>query len=108
MNMNIAAWLVFVVAARLEVGGDAAVRRGLRSSNAACLLAGMATLGCYGLIVNSVRWDFSKLLGVYVAFFALVSVLFGRIVFREAVPLSSWLGLGLIMAGGMMIQFGQR
>jgi small multidrug resistance family-3 protein len=60
------------------------------------------------LVVNSVRWDFSKLLGVYVAFFALVSVLFGRIVFKEAVPLSTWLGLSVIMAGGMIIQFGQR
>ena len=106
--MNMMAWLVFVAAALLEVGGDAAVRRGLRGGSAAFILAGMATLGCYGLVVNSVRWDFSKLLGVYVAFFALISVLFGRIVFKEAVPLSTWLGLGLIMAGGMAIQFGQR
>lgn len=106
--MNRMAWLIFAAAALLEVGGDAAVRRGLRGGSAALILVGMATLGCYGLVVNSVRWDFSKLLGVYVAFFALVSVLFGRIVFKEAVPLSTWLGLGLIMAGGMFIQFGQR
>lgn len=108
MNMNVTAWLVFVVAAVLEVGGDAAVRRGLRGRSVLFMLAGMAVLGCYGLVVNSVRWDFSKLLGVYVAFFALVSVLFGHIVFKEAVPLSTWLGLVLIMAGGMVIQFGQR
>ena len=106
--MNTMAWLIFVAAALLEVGGDAAVRRGLRGGGVAFILAGMMILGCYGLVVNSVRWDFSKLLGVYVAFFALVSVLFGRIVFKEAVPLSTWLGLGLIMAGGMVIQFGHH
>jgi multidrug transporter EmrE-like cation transporter len=64
--------------------------------------------GCYGLLVNSVKWDFSKVLGVYVGFFAVTSILVGRLLFREAVPLSTWLGLGLIVAGGLIIQFGAR
>lgn len=65
-------------------------------------------LGCYGLVVNSVKWDFSRLIGVYVAFFALVSVLVGRFVFKESIPLSTWAGLVLILAGGMVIQFGRQ
>ena len=66
------------------------------------------TLGGYGLVVNSVKWDFSRLIGVYVGFFALVSVLVGRIVFKESIPSTTWLGLALIIVGGMVIQFGQR
>lgn len=106
--MNMMAWSVFVIAALLEVGGDAVIRRGLRGHKIAIVLLGCATLGCYGLLVNSIRWDFSKLLGVYVGFFALVSVLFGWIVFREKIPASTWLGLALIMAGCMVVQFGRR
>jgi multidrug transporter EmrE-like cation transporter len=50
--------------------------------------------------------DFSKLLGAYVAFFALVSILCGRYIFRESIPASTWLGLVLIVIGGLVIQFG--
>jgi small multidrug resistance family-3 protein len=105
--MNPAAWIAFVAAALLEVGGDAAVRRGLRGRSAAWLLLGCATLACYGLVVNSVRWDFSKLLGVYVGFFAALSVLFGRFAFREAIPATTWCGLTLIILGGLVIQLGR-
>jgi small multidrug resistance family-3 protein len=65
-------------------------------------------LAGYGLVVNSVKWDFSRLIGVYVGFFVLVSVLVGRIIFRESVPWTTWFGLALVIAGGMVIQFGQR
>ena len=104
--MTFIAWLVFIVAALLEVGGDAAIRRGLRGGGLLFILAGFLVLGSYGLVVNSVRWDFSKLLGVYVAFFALVSVLCGRYVFREEIPASTWIGLTIIMLGGLVIHFG--
>jgi len=63
-------------------------------------------LAGYGLLVNTVKWDFSKLLGVYVAVFALVSVLFGLFVFGESVPKSTWMGLLIIIIGGLVIQFG--
>ncbi|HSY10056.1 MAG TPA: hypothetical protein VK840_03995 [Candidatus Dormibacteraeota bacterium] len=106
--MNAIAWLAFTLAALLEVGGDAVIRRGLRGSKVLLVLVGALMLGCYGLLVNSVQWDFSKLIGVYVGFFALVSILFGRIAFRENVPASTWFGLALIMAGCLVVQFGQR
>jgi small multidrug resistance family-3 protein len=105
--MTFWAWLIFVAAAALEVAGDALVRKGLRGSGWAFIAAGCVALSGYGLVVNLVRWDFSKLLGVYVAVFALVSVLTGRIAFSEDVPASTWLGLGLILVGGLVIQFGK-
>ena len=100
------AWIVFLAAALLEVGGDATMRRGLRDGRWIPLLAGACLLGLYGLVVNLVRWDFSKLLGVYVGVFALVSVLVGRYYWHETIPASTWIGLILIVAGGLVIQFG--
>jgi drug/metabolite transporter superfamily protein YnfA len=104
--MTYLAWLIFIGAAILEVGGDAVVRKGLRGSGLIIIMIGFAMLGCYGVVVNMVKWDFSKLLGVYVAIFALISILFGRFVFKENIPAATWIGLCVIMCGGMIIQFG--
>lgn len=105
--MNFASWLAFTAAALLEVGGDAVVRRGLRGRSVLVILLGCATLAFYGLVVNRVKCDFSKLLGVYVGFFAAASILFGRFVLRESVPAATWCGLILIITGGLVIQFGR-
>ena len=104
--MTLFTWFVFIAAALLEVGGDAAIRRGLRGGGLLFILAGFVVLGSYGLVVNAVKWDFSKLLGVYVAFFALVSVLCGRYIFEESIPISTWIGVVIIIVGGLVIQFG--
>ncbi len=106
--MTYIAWLVFIGAAILEVGGDAVVRKGLRGSGLLFIMTGFAMLGCYGVAVNMVKWDFSKLLGVYVAIFALVSIMFGRFVFKETISPATWLGLTVIICGGMIIQFGGK
>jgi drug/metabolite transporter superfamily protein YnfA len=105
-DLPLVAWLVFVGSAVLEVGGDAFIRKGLQGSGLVAIMVGAVMLGSYGLLVNMVRWDFSKLLGVYVAVFALVSVSCGRFVFGEDVPLSTWVGLAIIVLGGLVIQFG--
>ena len=65
-------------------------------------------LGLYGLVVNTVNWDFSKLLGVYVAVFAVTSILIGAFYFRENIASSTWAGLSLIVLGGLLIQFGSK
>jgi len=106
--MNALAWLIFIGAAILEVGGDAAIRKGLRGSSLTTIALGCVMLGFYGVVVNMVKWDFSKMLGVYVALFALVSVLFGRFVFMEHIPNSTWFGLLVIMCGALIIQFGAK
>ena len=100
------AWLIFIAAACLEVGGDAIIRKGLHGSGIATILLGCVTLGAYGVIVNTVPWDFSKLLGVYVSIFAIASILAGRFVFGESIPTSTWIGLAIIVLGGLVIQFG--
>ena len=106
--MNIMAWAVFLWAAVLEVGGDALIRKGLRSQGILLILLGFLALGCYGLVVNIVRWDFSKMIGVYVAVFACISVLCGKFLFHDAIPSTTWIGLTLIVTGGLIIQSGVR
>jgi drug/metabolite transporter superfamily protein YnfA len=106
--MTYLAWVVFIGAAILEVGGDAIIRKGLRGGGLHVILAGCAMLGCYGVLVNAAKWDFSRLLGVYVAVFALISVLFGRYVFKETIPTTTWIGLTIIVCSAMVIQFGNR
>jgi small multidrug resistance family-3 protein len=102
------AWTIFLGSALLEVGGDAMVRRGLRMHGFLAIAIGFAMLGSYGILVNTVKWDFSKLLGVYVAIFAIVSVLAGKILFKESIPWSTWVGIAVISTGGLVIQFGDR
>lgn len=101
-------WLIFVAAALLEVGGDAVVREGLRGRGWAWIVGGCLILAAYGLVVNLVKWDFSRLLGSYVAVFAVLSILVGRFWYGEEVPRSTWIGLALIVAGGIAIQAGRR
>jgi small multidrug resistance family-3 protein len=100
-------FFALIAAAVLEVGGDALIRKGMRDSGIPAILLGCLVVSCYGVVVNLVRWDFSKLLGVYVAVFAVVSVLTGLIIFRENVPLSTWIGLAVIVCGGCIIQYGE-
>ncbi len=101
-------WLIFIAAALLEVGGDAVVRSGLRASRPAFIILGCLLLGAYGIMVNTVRWDFSRLLGVYIACFAVIAVCWGRLVYHENVSMVVWAGLGLIVAGGLLIQYGAK
>jgi multidrug transporter EmrE-like cation transporter len=108
IGMPLIAWSIFVAAAAMEVGGDAVIRKGLRGSGWAFIVVDCLLLAGYGLVVNLVKWDFSRLLGVYVAVFALVSVLASRFLFGEKIPITTWAGVGIIVSGGLLIQFGSE
>ncbi len=82
------------------------IRAGLRGTGWLLCALGVATLGAYGVVVNLLSIDFSKLLATYVGFFAIVSIVFGRVVFAEKVSGSTWAGLGIILVGSAIIQFG--
>jgi small multidrug resistance family-3 protein len=91
--MQLILWVAFALAAIFEVGGNAVIRMGIKNNNIILMFSGAAALGGYGLIVNSIDWDFSKVFGVYVGVFALFGVLFGKFLFREQVQLTTWLGV---------------
>ena len=67
------ALLILILAAFLEAYGDSCFQSGLyRSSGisrAIAFLGGAASLAAYGFVVNAPRWEFGKLLGVYVVVF---------------------------------------
>ena len=100
--------LILVAAAGLEVAGDAIIRAGLRGRSGWVIAVGALILAAYGVVVNLVPWDFSRLLGTYIAVFAVVAILVGRFWFGDSVPWSTWLGLALIVLGASVIQFGTR
>ncbi len=99
---------MMIVAALFEVGGDALIRRGITGGGIALVVIGFVVLGTYGVLVNLIGLDFSKLLGAYVGWFAIISVLFGRFVFGDRTPVSLWVGLALVLAGSLVIQTGPK
>ena len=106
---NIAILAALLLAALLEVGGDALVRAGLHGATMPARL-GLLALGgvglfAYGVTVNLPPWDFGRLLGVYVTLFFLLAQLVGWLAFgtRPTVPIL--VGGALILAGGLTITF---
>ena len=105
----IANCLSLVLAALLEVGGDAAIRRGLVRTAAAWVVLGCAALAGYGLTVNLNReLAFGRLMGIYIAVFFVVSQGISIGILGERPTPSLLLGGALIVGGGIVIQLGTR
>ena len=100
--MVVKAFIVLVVAAALEVGGDALVRIGLAGRPSA-IAAGALTLFAYGVVVNKSGLDFNRLMGVYIAVFFVVSQVISFILFRQVPDDRIILGGGFIVTGGLLI-----
>ena len=95
------AWIILVIAASLEVGGDALVRWGLKSGQILGFVLGAIVLFTYGVVVNLPKWDFSQLLGIYIVLFFIVSQLTGYFIFHEPITQGRLLGGLFITAGGV-------
>lgn len=98
--------LLLLIAALLEAGGDAIVRKGISASSwprALWFLFGGVVLFGYGYTVNRPPWKFGELLGLYVVFFFLVAQVLSWAVFHEAPSAPVWVGGGLIVSGGLVI-----
>ena len=126
-------WLVLFVAAILEVGGDALIRAGEKEKGSSPIILGCLALATYGIVINllsgpewlskwiplgifernGIKATFSMQLGVYVAVFALVSVVgtwaLGKLhvaTFEDTtIPLSTWIGLVIICGGAIVIRY---
>ncbi len=64
---------------------------------------GGAVLFGYGLMVNLTKWEFSRLLGVYLAVFFVVAQVAAVLVFRERLHAPVLAGGALIVAGGLVM-----
>jgi drug/metabolite transporter superfamily protein YnfA len=93
---------ILLLAAVLEVGGDALVRIGLRSYGYP-LAAGAFTLIAYGVLVNQTSVDFNRLMGIYIAIFFVVSQVISLILFKQIPDDRILLGGGFIVTGGLLI-----
>ena len=106
MKMPLALTVLFA-AAGLEAGGDALIRAGLFGASPlrrlACLMMGALVLFLYGCVVNLPRWDFGRLLGIYVAAFFLMAQAFNWIGFGQRPTLPICVGGSLIILGGLII-----
>ncbi len=106
---NITAILVLLVAALLEVGGDALVRNGLRTDSlahrASWFFLGALSLLAYGCVVNAPKWNFGRLLGAYVVLFFVVAQGIAWLGFREKPTLPLLVGGACIVLGGGIISF---
>lgn len=98
-----------MLAAVLEMGGDAAIRQGLLRSTWTWIVLGGTILVAYGVVVNLDRsLDFGRLMGLYIAVLFVVSQVISVVVFDERPSASLTLGGALIVAGGFVIHFGAR
>ncbi len=103
------AFAVLTVAAFLEAWGDSFFQAGFYRSSGwgrvLAFMAGAAVLAAYGSVVNVPRWDFGKLLGVYVVLFFLMAQILAKVRFGQSPTLPIYAGGGLIVAGGLLIAF---
>jgi hypothetical protein len=103
------ALLILSAAAFFEAFGDSLFQSGLyRTSGLMRVLSfagGAGTLALYGLVVNLPRWDFGKLLGIYVVLFFLVTQILAKVRFNQSPTPPILLGGSLIVIGGLVITF---
>ena len=100
--MILKTFIVLIVAAALEVGGDALIRLGL-AGPAYWLVAGGITLFAYGFLVNQSGLDFNRLMGMYIAIFFVVSQVISLILFKQVPDDRILLGGGFIVTGGLLM-----
>ncbi len=93
---------ILILAAALEVGGDALVRIGLRGP-AYWMAAGGVVLFAYGVLVNLSGLDFNRLMGIYIAVFFVVSQVISFLFFKQIPDDRILLGGGFIVTGGLLI-----
>jgi small multidrug resistance family-3 protein len=109
MSLPLTLFILFV-AALLEAGGDALVRKGLHASTAYArsvfFLFGALVLFAYGYVVNSPPWDFGRLLGVYVVFFFVAAQLISSLVFQQVPSTTVLIGGLFIIVGGAIVSIG--
>ena len=101
--MSARIFMFLILAALLEVGGDALIRGGLQRRGVPLLLAGAATLVVYGFMVNMTKLDFSRLMGLYIVLFFLVAQTVALLFFRESIDRAVMVGGSFVVLGGVIM-----
>lgn len=102
-------FVVLGLAAFLEAWGDSFFQisfyRSSGSGRMVTFLVGTLVLAGYGSFVNVPRWDFGKLLGLYVVLFFLMAQLLAKIRFGQSPTPPVYAGGACIVLGGLIIAF---
>lgn len=97
------------MAALLETGGDAVIRKGLNSTNPSLrtVLFAIAALilFTYGYVVNVPSWNFGRLLGICIVFFFVIAQVLSWAVFHLPPSRAIVFGGVCIVAGGSLSLF---
>ena len=103
------ALVVLGFAAFLEAFGDSLFQtsfyRASGLGRVLAFLAGAAVLTAYGSMVNVPRWDFGRLIGVYVAMFFLMAQILNKVRFGHSPTVPVYVGGALITAGALLMAF---
>lgn len=98
---------VLSLAALFETWGDSffqfAFYRSTGATRIASILAGTLVLAAYGSVVNTPRWEFGKLLGLYVVLFFIAAQVLNKVRFGQSPTAPIYAGGALIVAGGFVI-----
>jgi drug/metabolite transporter (DMT)-like permease len=104
---RLTAFLILLVCALLEAGGDALVRKGMHAgtivSRVGLYAFAAVVLFAYGWLVNRPPWSFGSLLGIYVVLFFVVAQVLAFTVFGEKPTPALAIGGLLIVTGGIVI-----
>lgn len=99
------------LAAFLEAFGDSLFQSAFYRQSGlgrwVAIVCGGLVLASYGASVNLPRWDFGRLLGVYVAAFFVVAQILNKVRFGQTPTPSIWLGGALVVAGGLVMALWQ-
>lgn len=101
--------MVLLIAAYLEVQGDACFQAALYHASGArrigWMILGAGVLVSYSLFLNSSRLDFGRLLGIYVVLFFLIAQVISAVQFHKPPAKPTYFGGVLIVAGGLIMTF---
>lgn len=101
--------ILLLMAALLEAGGDALLRKALLDSagpaRVAFFVIGAVVLFGYGIFVNLAPLEFGQLIGLYIATLFVMWQLINFVLFRDLPTLPILAGGTLIVVGGLIVSF---
>jgi prepilin signal peptidase PulO-like enzyme (type II secretory pathway) len=104
---ELGALVILFLAAFLEAWGDSWWNQAIHAETAYSIaiptMMGVMVLSAYGIMVNLPKWDFGKLIGIYVVFFFLAAQIINKIRFGQNPSVSTIVGGILIATGGYVI-----
>ena len=107
--MSLSNLFFLIVAAALEAGGDAIVRRGREAGatgpRIGLFLIGAVVLFLYGFVVNRPGWVFGRSLGIYVFFFFMIAQVISATVFNEPPGRGALAGGAAFAVGAALVYF---